>query len=429
MTYLYGAELAPGAWVGRWKIDSRAAQGGSSILYRAHHATSGQPAALKVLRAEYGFSTSALLRFHQEAALLARVRHPHVVALHGSGELEDGRPWLAMEWVEGCTLAQWLDSRGRLEASEALPLLDQLCGALEAVHAAGLVHRDLNARNVLVRASSGPPQVVLVDFGIARALDPQAGSPHTSTGRVLGTPLALAPEQIRGATVDARTDIYALGVLLYQLLCGQLPFRSEDVAELMEQHLSAPVPPLAPLAPVPAAVEAVVRRCLAKLPEERFESAGGVLGALSAALHPASGPGRAPRAAAIYVELIAAHAAGSAALERLDVLWEQALHTLETGGLVVKAEGAGLLLAVAPLPASLQHERQERARLLALAHELGRTLEEARQGEALEARITLHAAGELEAELLSPARWALPFAGVHATEAAREGLADVASRA
>ncbi|KFE62367.1 serine/threonine-protein kinase [Hyalangium minutum] len=421
MTSLYGAELAAGAWVERWKIESRAAQGGSSILYRARHTTSGQSAALKVLRAEYGFSASALRRFHQEAALLARVRHPHVVELYGSGELEDGRPWLAMAWVEGSTLAQWLEARGRLEAAEVLPLLEQLCGALEAVHAAGLVHRDLNARNVLVRRGSGPPQVVLVDFGIARSLEPLVGSPDTSTGRVLGTPLALAPEQIRGGTVDARTDLYALGVLLYQLLCGQPPFRSGDVAELMDQHLSAPVPPLAPLAPVPPAVEAVVRRCLEKLPEARFKSAGQVLEALREALQPAAHSVASSRAAALYLELVAAPGASFEALERLDVLWEQALRSLEAGGFSVKTQGAGMILATAPLPALPHPERLERTRLLALARKLGQGLEAARQGEALQVTLTLHVSQASGPELLSPARWALSGPGVHATEAAREG--------
>jgi eukaryotic-like serine/threonine-protein kinase len=415
-----GEELVPGTWVGDWRIESRASEGGSSILYRTRHGSSGEPAALKVLRAEYGFSPSALRRFHQEAAILGSVRHPHVVVLRQSGDLEDGRPWLAMEWVEGGTLAAWLEARGRLEATEVLPLLEQLCGALGAAHAAGLVHRDLNARNVLVRQGLGAPQLVLVDFGSARLLEPGAGSPHTSTGRVLGTPVALAPEQIRAGAVDARTDIYALGVLLYQLLCGQLPFRAEGVAELMEQHLLAPVPSLSSLAPVSPAVEAVVRRCLAKLPEERFGAAGEVLEALSGALRPpdrARGPAR---AAALYVELTAAPEAEDSALELLDALWERALVAIRAGGWEIKAEGAGLLLATAPLPVEAEAERLERARLLALARELGQGLEELGRGEAVTVTLTLHVAEEEGPELLHPARWARP--GVSATEAALKGL-------
>lgn len=425
MSHLYGEELAAGAWVDRWRIEGRAAQGGSSILYRARQTASGEAAALKVLRAEYGFSASALRRFHQEVELLGRLHHPHVVTLLSSGELEDGRPWLAMEWVEGATLATWLDARGRLEVAEALPLIEQLCGALEAVHAAGLVHRDLNASNVLVRQGSGAPQLVLVDFGIARLLDGKEGSLHTSTGRVLGTPLALAPEQIRAGTVDARTDIYALGVLLYQLLSGQLPFRAREVAELMEQHLTASVPPLAPWALVPPAVEGVVRRCMAKQPEERFAGARQVVEALRAAMHPPAAAKRSARAVALYVELVLGPGGGAATLERLDVLWERARSALEAAGLSLKAEGAGMLLAVAPLPAGHEAELVERSRLFALARELDRVLEETRQGEPVWVGITVHAAEEEGAELFHPARWALPGPGVRMTRAAREGLEDM----
>jgi serine/threonine-protein kinase len=345
-----------------------------------------------------------------------------VVALRGSGELEDGRPWLAMEWVEGGTLATWLGTRGRLEATEVLPLLEQLCGALETVHAAGLVHRDLNASNVLVRQGEGAARLVLVDFGIARVLEPGEGSPHTSTGRVLGTPVALAPEQIRAGTVNARTDLYALGVLLYQVLSGQLPFRGGSVAELMEQHLAAPVPALAPWARVPEAVEEVVRRCMAKQPEARFAGAREVLEAFRAALHTAGGARGSGRAVAFYVELAVSADAGEAALERLDELWEQARGGLEAAGLRLEAEGAGLLLAVAPLPADPQAEREERARLLRVARELGRALEESRRGEALIVGLTLHVAGAQGGELLHPERWALPGPGVKTSEAAGEGL-------
>ncbi|WP_224366673.1 serine/threonine-protein kinase [Hyalangium versicolor] len=422
MSLSSGEELARGTWVGEWRIESRAEEGGSSILYRARHTTSGEPAALKVLRAEYGFFPSVLRRFHQEAAILESVRHPHVVVLRQSGELEDGRPWLAMEWVEGGTLSAWMDSRGRLEASEVLPLLEQLCGALQTVHAAGLVHRDLNTRNVLVRQSPGAPQLVLVDFGIARALEPGAGSPHTSTGRVLGTPVALAPEQIRAVAVDARTDLYALGVLLYELLSGQPPFRAKGVAELMEQHLIAPVPSLTSLVPVSPAVDAVVRRCLAKQPENRFATASEVLEAMTEALRPPARASAPARAAALYLELSAAPEAEDTALEMLDVLWERALVAMRSGGLEIQAEGAGLLLATARLPAGAEAERLERARLLALARELERMLAEAARGEALTVSLQLHAAEEEGSELLHPARWTRPGPGVWATEAARQGL-------
>jgi serine/threonine-protein kinase len=422
MSRLYGEELSAGARVGPCVVERVVARGEMSLVYQARREGGGERLALKVLRTEYGFSASALRRFQQEVALLRRVRHPHVVALREAGELEDGRPWLAMEWVEGPTLARWLASRGRLEVGEALPLVAQLCGALEASHQAGLVHRDLKAQNVLVREGPGGAELVLVDFGIARPLEPGPDSPHTSTGRVLGTPVALAPEQIRGGAVGARTDVYGLGVLLYQLLSGQLPFRGSSATELMEQHLSAPVPALAQWAPVSPAVEAVVRRCLAKRPEDRWEGAGRVLEALRAAAEAPWSAGPPARSAALYVELALEAGARASALERLDGLWEQARGALEAGGLSVQAEGADMLLAVAPLPEEAGAERRERARLLGLARELWRGLEEARRGEALRVGVTLHAAPGEGRELLHPARWAHPGHGVMATPAALEGL-------
>lgn len=421
MDHLYGEELSAGALAGGYVVERVAARGGSSVLYRAREAGRYTLAALKVLRSEYTFSPSALRRFHQEAALLRRVRHPHVVELYEAGELEDGRPYLAMEWVEGSTLAEWLTARGYLEAGEALPLVEQLCGALEAVHAAGLVHRDLKAQNVLVQERPGGVRLVLVDFGIARVQEPGHGSPLTSAGRVLGTPTALAPEQIRGARVDARADLYALGVLLHQVLSGQLPFRAATAVELMELHLHASPPRLRRQPPVPSGVEQLVLRCLEKGAQARPSSAGEVLAAFRRALEAPGAVPKPSRAAALYLELTAPEDAEGAVLERLDALWEQARQALQQAGLTLRAEGTGLLLAVMPLPVEPQAERQERARLLNRALELLQALHTERRGVDLAISLSLHAA-EAEDELLQPTRWAQPGTGLVATPAALEGL-------
>lgn len=363
---LYGEELSEGALLGEWVVERVVYRGPVSTLYRARELRTGTPAALKVLRSQLSDGT-ALRRFRREADTLKRLSHPHIVGIFGYGELVDGRPFIAMEWLEGRDLAAELAARGPLPPREALEVLEQVGAALRAAHAAGVVHRDLKAQNVMRLPGEGEaPRVKLVDFGVAKGLTPESpgASTLTHTGTVLGTPLAMAPEQIRGQVPDARTDLYALGVLLYQLVTGQPPFQGSTRHEVEEQHLHAPPPRASEHAPVPAALDAVVRRCLEKRREDRYPDVDALLEDLRRAVQGAPGVARDRRAVALYVEALVEGTPDEAALERVDTLLEHAGAAAREAGLKVRVEGASCLVAVAPLPEELEAELGLRRRLL-----------------------------------------------------------------
>ncbi|WP_224245744.1 serine/threonine-protein kinase [Hyalangium gracile] len=369
---LYGEELSPGALVGGWVVEQLHYQGPVSILYRARELRTGAPTALKVMRSLFTETSTALRRFRREADTLQRLRHPHIVEVLGYGELADGRPFIAMEWLEGKDLAAELATKGPLSASEALEVLEQVGAALRAAHEAGVVHRDLKVQNVM-RLPGGPePRVKLVDFGVAKGLSPEApgASTLTQTGAVLGTPLSMAPEQIRGEVPDPRTDLYAMGVLLFQLLTGQPPFQGATSHEVEEQHLHAPPPRVSERAPVPAALDGVVHRCLQKRREERYADVDELLEDLRRAVRGGQGPARVGRAVALYAE---AHVDGepdATSLEQLDLVLERAGAVARVAGLELKVDGAGCLLAAAPLPEDVAGEHSARARVLTAALDL-----------------------------------------------------------
>jgi serine/threonine-protein kinase len=355
-----------------------------------------------------------------------------VVALLDCGELTDGRPYLAMEWLEGRNLSEELAARGYLSAGEALALVEEVAGALAAAHRAGIIHRDLKAQNVMVLARAEGARIKLVDFGIARLLDTAPGEGMTTTGHVLGSPIAMAPEQLLGQEADARADIYALGVLLFQLLTGQLPFQAPTLQEMEELHLHAPIPRVSALAPVPPGVDAVVHRCLEKQPAARYPGVEDVVTALRRALEREDPSPGASRAAALYLELATNEDADDEVLDRVDALLGEARRLLAAEQLQLVADGAGFLLAVTALPPSPGEERQARRRLVEFGLALLRVLE-AHRGEApVRLALSLHSAearvqagGALASdELASPARWSRghPGSGLAATAAALEGL-------
>ncbi|MFB1483488.1 serine/threonine-protein kinase [Corallococcus sp. RDP092CA] len=367
---LYGEELRPGALVGEWVVDHVQVHGPVSALYRARHARSGTPAALKVLHPQVSTAAVALRRFRREAATLQRLRHPHIVTVLGYGELADGRPFIAMEWLEGQDLAAELAARGPLSSREALEVMEQVGAALRVAHAAGVVHRDLKVQNVVRLAPGrGGPAVKLVDFGVAKGLVPGApgSSSLTHTGVVLGTPLSMAPEQIRGEVPDARTDLYAAGVLLFQLLTGMPPFQGATRHEVEQQHLHAPPPRPGEHAPVSAALDAVVLRCLRKAREERYPDVDALLEDLRGAVLGGAAPVEVPRAVGLYVEARLTGAPAPAAMAELDAGLERASALAREAGLEVRVMGGACLLAVASLPDDVRRERELRARVLDVA--------------------------------------------------------------
>lgn len=388
---LYGDELEPGALVGDWVIESRVHAGVTAWLYRASHLSTRVPAAVKVVRAEFNHVTNVLQRFQQEADTLRALRHPHIVAVLEHGDLRDGRPWLAMEWLEGESVDQWLTRRGPFSLAEALTVMEELGAALHFAHGHGILHRDLKAQNVMVIPRAEGFTVKLVDFGIARVEPPEGLSGLTSGGAVLGTPVSMAPEQIRGQAVDARTDLYAMGVLLHQLLTGSLPFAGTSAVELEEQHLHAPPPHLDERVHAPPALDAVVQRCLAKAPGDRWPDVPTFLEALRAALAPA--PDEA-WAVAIYVDLrlpVALDEPTDMELDARDAAMDTTLTALETRGWVLAMESGNAVLAWRPLPPASEAHASAVEEARQLADTLLRQACEA-AGDSVEVRVYAHAA-------------------------------------
>jgi eukaryotic-like serine/threonine-protein kinase len=276
---LYGEDLGIGARVGRYIIEERCGRGGFATIYRARHKIIGHTAAIKVLHRRLVTSTRIVERFIQEAHVANRIRHPNVVGIYELDELPDGRPYLVMEWLDGRDLEQELRARGPLPMTEALPLLEDLASALRAVHAAGVVHRDLKASNVLAIPRGASLAIKLVDFGIAKLVDDDEG-PASSTDARLGSPTSMAPEQLLDDAVDVRTDIYAFGVLTYHLVTGQLPFNAPTIAELEDMHLRLPAPRASDVAPISPVIDAVIQRCMEKRPNARFQTCDELTAAL-----------------------------------------------------------------------------------------------------------------------------------------------------
>jgi hypothetical protein len=300
-------ELPPGTVAGSYLLQSLIASGGGGMVYRAQHTLLGRKAAVKVLRREIAASPEAVARFLREAQVANLIRHPNIVDIFEFGQLPDGRRYFVMELLDGSDLATILKRRGRLAPPEILEILVPLCSALEAAHAAGVVHRDLKASNVGFAHVNGKNLLKLLDFGIAKLLRPDTDDIALSAfGTRLGTPCAMAPEQIRGETIDHRVDIYSLGVLAYQLLTGRYPFSANSVQELDRLHLEGKPPRPSDAAPVPAAFDAVVLRCMEKNPHRRFASVGDFLRAFAEVVQrppPEAGAVRQLEAPVVYVEV------------------------------------------------------------------------------------------------------------------------------
>ncbi len=259
-----------GQQLGNYQIGELIGRGGMATVYRAHQQSMGRDVAIKVMASELTGNTEFVARFEREAQVIARLEHPHILPVIDTGRDGDYL-YLVMRLVTGGVLSERLHG-SPLTIQQTERLLGQIAAALEYAHRAGIIHRDLKPTNVLLDAQDN---VYLTDFGIAKML---AGSTSnyslTATGRVMGTPAYMAPEQWRSEPVDARTDIYALGVILYELLLGALPFNSETPYGMMYKHFDQmPAPPRAVNPNIPQALERVVLRALAKRAEERYPSA------------------------------------------------------------------------------------------------------------------------------------------------------------
>ncbi|MER7707522.1 serine/threonine-protein kinase [Kitasatospora sp. NPDC097605] len=250
---------------GRYRLDRELGQGGFGVVWAAHDETIGRAVALKVLSDEKAGDEEAVGRFIREAKTVGGLSHPHIVTLFDYGRVQDGARsthYLVMELVRGRPLSALLRDGARPELSVALRWARQVCKALDSAHRSGVVHRDIKPENIMI-TDTGEAKVL--DFGIARLLTQQGGG-LTSTGVVIGTPAYLAPECWSGETIDGRADLYALGVILYQLCAGRRPFSADTPVSMMFKHLHEEPP--APGTPDPA-LDRLVLQMLAKKPEDR----------------------------------------------------------------------------------------------------------------------------------------------------------------
>jgi HAMP domain-containing protein len=266
----------------RYEILGAIGRGGMGVVYRARDRQLDEVVALKLLRPEALASEPTLLeRFKQEIRLARRITHRNVLRTHDFGEA-GGVPFISMEYLEGVTLKELVRNRGALPLAVGLSFAKQMCHGLEAAHARGIVHRDIKPHNMLIIPESG--ELKIMDFGIARPSQVGAQDPGlTTAGTVMGTPDYMSPEQGQGHTADFRADIYSLGVVLFEALTGQLPFRAETVPQVVIAHIQQPPPRPRSINPsLPAGLETAILRCLEKDPNRRWQSVSELARALSA---------------------------------------------------------------------------------------------------------------------------------------------------
>jgi serine/threonine protein kinase len=265
-----------GNTLGSYKIHELLGKGGMGYVFRAEHVKLGREVALKLLRADYARRRDAVARFFQEARTVNRVRHRNIVDVTDFVELGDGTTFIIMEFLVGQSLGKW--ARTGIDLPRALAVLVQICDGLSAAHSVGVIHRDLKPDNVIVvPTSDGAELVKLLDFGVAKLVnrDDEDVGFQTAAGSVIGTPAYMSPEQAGGMAVDARSDIYSLGAIMYELFCGQPMFRGRSFGEYVRKHLTE-MPPAPHLtaggAGIDTRLEILIMRCLEKDPNNRFGS-------------------------------------------------------------------------------------------------------------------------------------------------------------
>jgi serine/threonine-protein kinase len=272
-----------GTVIAGYRIEERIGRGGMGVVYRAQHLNLQRRAAIKIIAPDLAESEGFRERFTREARIAAALQHPNIVTVYDAGEV-DGMLYLAMQFIQGEDLAAILRRDGRLRPYRAIDVCRQVASALDAAHAMGLIHRDVKPANVLIEGRNA----FLTDFGLTK----QAGTNAqlTRAGDMVGTIHYVAPEQIEGRRVSARSDVYALGCLLYHCLSGQVPFAHETDVAVIYAHLSEQPPKLSELRPeLPDGLDAVMAKALDKSPDRRFPSCGDMISAARAVID-AAGP-------------------------------------------------------------------------------------------------------------------------------------------
>lgn len=303
-----GAALSEvGAWQdgtlvrGKYRILGKVGEGGMAIVYKAMHVRFEELRALKVINQELARDRGFVKRFMHEAVLTRKLQHPSAVRVDDIDEAEDGRPFIVMEFVQGRGLKDVIQAEAPMTAARVCPLIRQVAGALAAAHRMGIVHRDVKPANIVLLPPGVPGELErakLLDFGIAKARegpgdDATRGTTLTGTGHVIGTPAYMSPEQakgLRGDQIDGRSDIYSLGIVMYEMLLGALPFKADTSVQWILAHLQTPPRPLWEARPelqIPYAIAGVAMRCLEKDPQNRPPNAAALIGEIEWAEHAA----------------------------------------------------------------------------------------------------------------------------------------------
>jgi predicted Ser/Thr protein kinase len=259
---------------GRFRIEREIGTGGMGTVYLATHLGLERPVAVKIIKREFAGDADVADRFLREARTMAKLHHPHAAMIFDAGNLPDGRHFIVMEFVEGETLSQILAREGRFSATRAIDIATQICDVLEEAHRLGIIHRDLKPSNILL----GKRGVCVLDFGVAKVLASSVESTvtyaSTGSGQLIGTPRYMSPEQCLGQRVGARSDLYSLGVLLYEMLAGRPPFVDPLQSALLIKQATAPAPPLPRLRPdIARPLALAVHSLLAKRPDDRPRTA------------------------------------------------------------------------------------------------------------------------------------------------------------
>ncbi|HEX9453726.1 MAG TPA: protein kinase, partial [Candidatus Binatia bacterium] len=255
---------------GRYNVSSKIGQGGMGTVYLAEQVSVGRKVALKVLQGSYASDDEFIGRFRREARLAASLNHKNIVTIYDFDQGNDGSLFIAMEYLHGEKLSDVIRRDGSLDVSRAIRLGLQIAEGLEAAHRTGVIHRDIKPDNIMVVGNRGAEEVKLMDFGIARMMDTGTMSNLTRTGMIMGTPAYMAPEQAEGSTISEQTDIYALGIVLYEMLSGSVPFKASTPSAVLIKHLQEAPAPLRKLRrEVPAGLESLVMRSLEKKPQKR----------------------------------------------------------------------------------------------------------------------------------------------------------------
>lgn len=256
---------------GRYEIQAKVGEGGMGVVYRARQVSIDRVIALKMLSPQMAADPNWVQRFYNEAKACSRLQHPNTIRMFDFGQTAEGRLFMTMEFLDGSGLRQAIQ-QGPFAAQRVIKILIQCCASLAEAHSIGIIHRDIKPDNVFLLNMPGSPDFVkLLDFSVAKLLQ-EGDKMHTQAGVVFGTPQYMSPEQGRGLPLDARSDLYALGILAYEMLTGRVPFNDENPMTVIQMHLRNEVPPMP--AQIPYPVQQVVRRALEKDPARRYQSAG-----------------------------------------------------------------------------------------------------------------------------------------------------------